>query len=76
MDNIKEYIEQALGKITGNDDLLDQFKSDPVAAVKAVLGSEVGQDIIEGVVAAVKAKLGEGKLGGIADKIVDLLDGE
>lgn len=55
--DIKELIEKAVKKITSDDALKAQFKKDPVKALEKLLGVDLPDDIMEKVVAGVKAKI-------------------
>ena len=55
--DIKEQIEKIVDKIKDDDALKAQFKKDPIKAVEKLLGVDLPDDIIEKVVAGVKAKL-------------------
>ena len=72
--NIEKYVGEVVEKLTGNKSLLEDFKKDPVAAVKKLLASlNLDDDILKGVAAAVKGKIDledvAGKAGGILDSI-------
>lgn len=62
MEKIKEYIEKVIDRLTKDDDLMAQFKKDPVKALEKVLGVDLPDDVINGVIAGVKAKLTSDKL--------------
>lgn len=70
MDKINDLVEL----ITKNDDLMDDFKKDPVKVIKNLLGKlnldklDLDDEIMDKVVAAVKGKI-------TADKAADLLGG-
>jgi len=70
MDKINDLVEL----ITKNDDLMDDFKKDPVKVIKSLLGKlnldklDLDDEIMDKVVAAVKGKI-------TADKAADLLGG-
>ncbi len=75
MDNIKELIENAIEKLKADDDLMENFKKDPIAVVEKLLGVDLPDDKIEAIVDGIKAKLkiddiGDvlGKLGGLFGK--------
>ena len=53
MDKINDLVEL----ITKNDDLMADFKKDPIKAVEKLLGIDLPDDIMEKVVAGVKAKI-------------------
>ena len=55
--DIKEYIEKAVKKIQADEDLQKQFKKDPLKALEKLLGVDLPDDLMEKVVAGVKAKL-------------------
>lgn len=77
MENIMDRIEELVEKISGDDKMVEKFKSNPADTVKSLLGGiDLDNEIVEKVVAAIKAKLGAGKLGGLLDKVTDLLDGD
>ena len=53
----KELIGQLIKQIAENDELQKQFKTDPVKAVEKVLGVDLPDDLVEKVIAGVKAKM-------------------
>ncbi len=55
--DIKEYIEKAVKKIQADEDLQKQFTKDPIKALEKLLGVDLPDDLMEKVVAGVKAKL-------------------
>ena len=55
--DIKEQIEKIVDKIKDDDALKAQFKKDPIKAVEKLLGVDLPGDLMEKVVAGVKAKL-------------------
>jgi len=55
--DIKELIEKAVDKIKDDDALQAQFKKDPIKALEKLLGIDLPDDIMEKVVAGVKAKI-------------------
>lgn len=64
MEKIKEYIEDVVERLTKDDSLMDLFKEDPVKALEKVLGVDLPDDVINGVIAGVKAKLTSDKISG------------
>lgn len=72
--DIKEKIEAVVDKLTGDKDLMDQFKKDPVKALEKVLGVDLPDEAIEQVVSGVKAKLTADKIGDVADALKGLFD--
>lgn len=59
-------------KLTGDDQLMEKFKKDPVKTVTNALGIKLDDDIIDAVVTAVKGKI---DLDELKDKAEDLLGG-
>ena len=55
--DIKELIEKALDKIKDDDAMQAQFKKDTIKALEKLLGIDLPDDIMEKVVAGVKAKI-------------------
>lgn len=75
--NIKEKIEELVGKIKGDDALRAKFLKNPVSAIEELLGVDLPNDQLESIVEGVKAKIklddiGD-KLGGLGDKLGGLL---
>ena len=73
--DITSTIEKAVAAITADKAKIAAFKNDPVSAVKKVLGTGFGDDVVQKVITAVKAKLAAsdvadavGKLGGLFGK--------
>ena len=54
---IKEQIEKMAKKVLEDEDLMKQFKKDPIKAVEKILGVDLPDDIIEKIVAGVKAQI-------------------
>ena len=72
--DIKAKINELVSKITGDDGLLAKFKKDPKGTVQSVAG-ELPDDAIDGVIAAIKAKIGDNSaIGGLLDKAQGLFD--
>ena len=70
--DIKEKITEAVEKITKDKALQQQFKDEPVKALEKVLGVDLPDDIMEQVIAGVKAKLTADKLSDAADALKKL----
>ena len=73
--NIEELIDKVVDQIKYNDDMLDNFKKEPVKTVEKLLNIDLPDEIIEKVVDAVKAKISIddakelfGKIKGLFDK--------
>ena len=55
--DIKEQIEKLAKKILSDEDLMAQFKKEPIQAVEKLLGVDLPDDVIEKIVTGVKAKI-------------------
>ena len=55
--DIKEQIEKMAKKVLSDEDLMKQFKKDPIKVVEKILGVDLPDDIVEKVVDGVKAKI-------------------
>jgi len=62
--DIKAKINEIVDKVKNDDQFADKFKNDPVSAVEGVLGVDLPNDQIEGIVDGVKAKINLDSLGG------------
>lgn len=70
--NMKEQIEKVVSKISGNKDLMAQFKENPIKAVESIIGVDLPDDIMSKVVDGVKAALAGEKLSGALGSIKKL----
>ena len=61
--DIKAKIEEIVDKIKGDKDLTAKFEKDPVGAVEGLVGVDLPDDQLQGLVEGIKAKLGAGKVG-------------
>lgn len=61
--DIKAKVEEIVNKLKNDDELMDLFKKDPVAALEKLTGLDLPDDKIDAVIDAVKAKLGLDKIG-------------
>ena len=75
MDEIKELIEKAIDKLQEDDNLMENFKKDPIKVVEKLLKVDLPDDKIEAIVNGIKAKIQIddvadvlGKLGGLFGK--------
>ena len=69
---IKEQIEKIVEKVQKDDVIRAQFKKDPIKAVEKVLGVDLPDDVIEKIVAGVKAKISIDKVSDVADVLKKL----
>jgi len=70
--DIEKIVEQIVEKLTGDDQLMEKFKKDPIKTVTSALNIKLDGEVIEAVVNAVKAKI---DLDELKDKAEDLLGG-
>ena len=69
MDQIKEKIEEIVGKLKNSDDLLAKFKTNPIKTVEDLIGIDLPDDTIEKIVDGVKAKITLDKLDDLKDNL-------
>ena len=55
--NITEYVQQIVSKLTGDNNLLEQFKKNPAKIVTDLLGVKLDADLLQNVIKAVQGKL-------------------
>lgn len=55
--DVKEKVTEVVQKIASDKALQEQFQKDPVKAVESVAGVDLPDDVINNIIAAVKAKL-------------------
>ena len=71
--NITEYVQQIVSKLTGDNALLEKFKADPGKVVSDLLGIQLDGDLLQNVIKAVQGKLNLDEVvkdaGGLLDKI-------
>ena len=67
--NIKEKIEELVGKITSNKNLLSKFEKNPVAVVEELIGIDLPDDTINKLVEGVKAKISLNKAGDVLQSL-------
>jgi len=58
--DIQKIISDIIAKVTGNNDLIQKFTSDPAAIIKQLTGFEVNADQLKDIVAGVTKALGSG----------------
>lgn len=61
---LKEKIDQIVGKIKTDKNIAAKFQKDPVSTVEELLGIDLPNDQLEGLVDTIKAKIKLDKLGG------------
>ena len=70
--DIKEQIEKLASTLSKDASLKEQFLKDPVKTLEKVLGVDLPDDMVEKVVAGVKAKLSADQIAGAADMLKKL----
>lgn len=61
--DIKERIDEIVGKIQKDPSLASSFSANPVKTIESIIGIDLPDDMADGVIATVKAKLAAGDLG-------------
>lgn len=69
MEEIKELIEKAIDKLKGDDNLMENFKKDPIKVVEKLLNVDLPDEKLEAIVEGIKAKLAIDDIGDVADKL-------
>lgn len=70
--DVKEQINQIVEKISKDAALQEKFKTDPIKAVEQILGVDLPDEVIEKVVAGVKAKISVDQVSGAVDALKKL----
>jgi len=55
--DITKYVEQVVAKLTGNNNLIEQFKKNPIKIVTDILGIKLDDELIQAIIKAVQGKL-------------------
>ncbi len=63
---IKEKIEEIVGKIKADPNFAKEFQSDPVKAIEKIIGADLPDGAVNSVIEGVKAKI---SVDGIKDKL-------
>ena len=74
--DIKAKIDEVVAKVQSDPNLMDKFQKNPIEAVEGIIGVDLPDDVINGVVDGVKAKLGVDSAAGLLDKIGGLFGGK
>ena len=61
--DIKAKIEELVEKIKGDKDIGERFRKEPTKTVEGLLGVDLPEEQIDGIVEGIKAKLNLDKLG-------------
>lgn len=73
MENLKEQIEAVVSKVKADPNFATKFKAEPVKALEDVMGIDLPDDKINGIIDAVEAKINLSN-GGIMNAIKGLFD--
>ena len=63
--NLKEKVDEIVEKLKKGPKLMEKFQKEPVKALEELLGVDLPDDQVQGVIDAVKAKISVDKLGGM-----------
>ena len=70
--DIKAKIEELAAKVKNDENFASEFKADPIKAVEKIVGVDLPDDQIKGIVDGIKAKV---SVDGVKDKLGGLLGG-
>ena len=73
--DIQKIVTDLVGKLQGNDDLIQKFTANPVKTVEELLGIDLPDEQVNAVVTAVKAKLQGGEVIADAKSLLDKVKG-
>lgn len=74
-EKITETVNKVVEKLKGDENLLKNFKEEPVKTLEKLIGKDLPDEQIEKVIELVKAKLAGDKIADAADDIKDKLKG-
>ena len=63
--NLKEKVDEIVEKLKKDPKQMEKFQKEPVKALEELLGVDLPDDQVQGVIDAVKAKISVDKLGGM-----------
>ena len=63
--DIKAKIEEIVNKLKNDKDLMNKFSTNPIGTVEGLLGVDLPDDQMKGLVDGIQAKLSLDKLGGL-----------
>lgn len=67
--DVKDIIEQIIPMLTKDKNLLQDFESNPAKTIEAITKKDLPDDMVNMVVAGVKAAMAGEKSGGIMDSV-------
>ena len=66
---LKEKAEELIEKIKNDKDIAAKFQKDPITTVEGLLGVDLPNDQVQGIVEGIKAKINLDKMGGGLGKL-------
>ena len=63
--DIKGKIEEIVGKLNSDKDLMGKFTANPIGTVEGLIGVDLPDDQVKAIVDGIQAKLNLDKLGGL-----------
>lgn len=70
--DIKEKVTEIVDKIKSDDNLKEEFQQNPTQAVEKIVGVDLPDDMINGLVEGVKAKMAGGAISDGIEKLKNL----
>ncbi len=70
--DVKEQISKVVEKVTKDPSMLKQFDKEPVKVIEKVLGVDLPDEIVEKIIAGVKAKVASDKVSDAVDALKKL----
>ena len=67
--DVKELIEKAVEMLTKDENLMDNFKKEPIKTIEKLLSVDLPDDLLESVVKGVQAKIDLDKVGDVLGKL-------
>lgn len=67
--DIKAKIDEVVNKVKNDKNFAEKFQSEPVKAVEDIIGVDLPDDQVKGIIDGVKAKI---NLGNVGDKVGDI----
>lgn len=71
--DIKSKVDEVVKKVQSDPEVAKNFEKEPVKTVEGIIGVDLPDDVVKGVVDGAKAKIMADKAPGIVKKIQDLL---
>ena len=63
--DIKAKINELVDKIKSDENLMENFKNDPIKTVEGIIGMDLPDDQIQSIVDGIKAKISLDSIGGM-----------